>query len=66
MRVKEQNHDLRLLLSIGGGGASQNFAAVAANPVTRHKFGHSAKAIVEANGFDGIDSECFSAFEIIY
>jgi chitinase len=58
MRLKEQYKYLKLILSIGGGGASQNFAAVAASAVSRDNFGRSAKGLVEASGFDGIDSKC--------
>lgn len=58
MRLKEQYKYLKLILSIGGGGASQNFATVAASAVTRDNFGKSAKGLVEASGFDGIDSKC--------
>lgn len=57
MRLKEEHDYLKLILSIGGGAASQNFATVAANAATRDSFGRSAKGLVEASGFDGIDSE---------
>jgi chitinase len=56
MRLKEKHEHLQLILSIGGANASQNFARVAANAVTRDNFGKSAKGIVDASGFDGIDS----------
>ncbi|PBP21028.1 chitinase [Diplocarpon rosae] len=46
---------LKLILSIGGGAASQNFATVAGSAVTRDNFGRSARGLVEASGFDGID-----------
>lgn len=55
MRLKEQHEHLQLILSIGGGAASQNFAAVAATAATRDNFGRSAKGLVDASGFDGID-----------
>jgi chitinase len=57
MRLKEEHDYLKLILSIGGGAASQNFATVAASAATRDNFGRSAKGLVEASGFDGIDSE---------
>ncbi|KAH8679994.1 chitinase [Tricladium varicosporioides] len=55
MRLKEQHEHLKLILSIGGGAASHNFAAVAANAVFRDNFGRSARGLVDASGFDGID-----------
>lgn len=55
MRLKQQHEHLQLILSIGGGAASQNFATVAASAVTRDNFGKSAKGMVEALGFQGID-----------
>jgi chitinase len=56
MRLKEQHVHLQLILSIGGGAASQNFASIAASAATRDNFGRSAKGLVEASGFDGVDS----------
>ncbi|TVY33955.1 Endochitinase B1 [Lachnellula occidentalis] len=55
MRLKQKHEYLKVILSIGGGAASQNFAAVASSAVTRDNFGKSAKGLVEASGFDGID-----------
>ncbi len=60
MRLKQQHEHLQLILSVGGGAASQNFAAVAASAATRDNFGKSARGIVEASGFQGIDSELLS------
>ena len=57
MRLKQQHEHLQLILSIGGGAASQNFATVAASAATRDNFGKSAKGMVEASGFQGIDSK---------
>jgi chitinase len=57
LRLKRQHQHLKLVLSIGGGAASQNFATVAASAATRDNFGRSAKGLVEASGFDGLDSE---------
>jgi chitinase len=59
IQIKERHEYLKLILSIGGGAASQNFAAVAASAATRDNFGRSARGLVEASGFDGIDSESF-------
>lgn len=55
MRLKEQHEHLQLILSIGGGAASQNFATVASTALTRDNFGRSAKGLVDASNFDGID-----------
>jgi chitinase len=60
MRLKEEHDYLKLILSIGGGAASENFVTVAASAATRDSFGRSAKGLVEASGFDGIDSESAS------
>lgn len=57
MRLKQQHEHLQLILSVGGGAASQNFATVAASAATRDNFGKSAKGLVEASGFQGIDSK---------
>jgi len=57
LRLKAKHSHLKLILSIGGGAGSQNFAAVAATAVTRDNFGRSVKGMVDATGFDGIDSK---------
>lgn len=57
MMLKQQKPHLKVVLSIGGGAASQNFATVAASAACRDNFGRSAKGLVTASGFDGIDSE---------
>lgn len=56
MALKQQKSHLKVILSIGGGAASHNFAAVAANASTRDNFGRSARQLVDASGLDGIDS----------
>ena len=64
LRLKATHNHLKLILSIGGGAGSQNFAAVAATAATRDNFAKSAAALVQASGFDGIDSKyslCHSA-----
>lgn len=61
-RLKQQHEHLQIILSIGGGAASQNFAMVASTALTRDNFGRSAKGFVDALGFDGIDSESSSWF----
>lgn len=66
MRLKQEHGYLKLILSIGGGAASQNFPTVAASAATRDNFGRSARGLVEASGFDGIDSMflCRNAAEL--
>lgn len=58
--IKREKPHLQVILSIGGGGASQNFAAVAASAVLRDNFGKSARELVLAAGLDGIDSKCWN------
>jgi len=56
MRLKHQHEHLQVILSVGGGAASQNFQTVAASAATRDNFGKAARGLVEACGFQGIDS----------
>lgn len=58
--LKIQNPHLRVILSIGGGSASQNFAQVAADAGKRVNFARSAKGLVDASRLDGIDGMCLS------
>jgi hypothetical protein len=55
-RLREQHEHLKLILSIGGGAASKNFSAVAASATKRESFALSSKSLIEAHGFQGIDS----------
>lgn len=55
--LKQQHPHLKVVLSIGGGSASGNFATVAARASARDNFGRSARGLVEAYGLDGIDGE---------
>lgn len=57
MMLKQQKPHLKVILSIGGGNASHNFAAVASKAVTRDNFGKSAYGLVRSAGLDGIDSK---------
>jgi chitinase len=62
MALKQEKPHLKVLLSIGGSGGCQHFATVAASAALRDNFGKSAKGLVVASGFDGIDStSSFSA-----
>jgi chitinase len=53
--LKQQKPHLKVILSIGGAGASENFAAVARSAAKRDNFGRSAFSIVRDAGLDGID-----------
>jgi chitinase len=66
LRLKQEHAYLKLVLSIGGGAASHNFAVVAASAATRDNFGRSARGLVEASGFDGIDSKVQILFALLY
>lgn len=61
MHLKQQHPHLQVLLSIGGGQASEVFPIVAANTLLRDNFARSARGLVEASGLDGIDGKSFSA-----
>lgn len=53
---KRQYPQLKVILSIGGGGAgSENFAAVAADPVLTANFVETAKNLVDKFSLDGLD-----------
>ncbi|KAI9813122.1 MAG: hypothetical protein M1827_004342 [Pycnora praestabilis] len=54
-QLKRQHQHLKLILSIGGGGHSDNFAAIASNPVARDNLAQSARGLVDIYGLDGID-----------
>jgi len=56
-QLKQQYSELRVILSVGGGGkGSENFANVARNPAAVEIFVTSARALVDQFGLDGIDS----------
>jgi GH18 family chitinase len=57
MALKRQKPHLKVLLSIGGGAASEQFAFVAASVTLRDNFGRSARDLIDASGLDGIDSK---------
>lgn len=56
MHLKQKHPHLQVVLSVGGGAASESFPVVAASPVLRDNFARSALGLVEASGLDGIDS----------
>ena len=49
------DHDVVFLPSIGGWTLSDNFPAIAADPVKRQTFANQCVALIQAFGFDGID-----------
>jgi len=55
-QLKEQYTQLKVILSVGGGGkGSDSFAAVAENPQRRETFARTAHQLVIDYGLDGID-----------
>ena len=54
-QLKQQNPNVKILVSIGGWSLSWTFSKVAANSVLRSRFVKSAVAFVISNGFDGVD-----------
>lgn len=61
MRLKTQHPNLKILLSVGGGGGSQNFAQLAAQKDSRVRFASSARDFCNKYGFDGIDCKFLCA-----
>lgn len=60
-QLKQQYSEMKVILSIGGGGkGSENFAKVARNPPAVEIFARSARALVDQFGLDGIDSTASS------
>ena len=56
--LKARYPNIKTILSVGGGGeGSAPFPAVASNGIVRSNFAQSARQIVDAFGFDGIDSK---------
>jgi chitinase len=48
-------HDIKVMISLGGWEDSDNFPEVAASESTRRAFAHSCIDLIEQYGFDGID-----------
>ncbi|WP_420456013.1 glycoside hydrolase family 18 protein [Rubrivirga sp.] len=53
--LRERNPDLKVLLSVGGWGWSENFSDAALTAASRERFAESAVALVRAHGLDGLD-----------
>lgn len=55
-QLKQQYPQLKVILSVGGGGkGSENFAKVARSPSAVQIFALSARGLVDQFGLDGID-----------
>ena len=54
-RLKMQNPDLRILVSVGGWSWSGNFSDAALTEASRSEFARSARDIIRDFGLDGID-----------
>ena len=56
--LKKRHPDIKTILSVGGGGeGSAPFPSVAGNSIVRSSFAQSARQMVDAFEFDGIDSK---------
>lgn len=56
--LKKRYPNIKTILSVGGGGeGSAPFPAVASNGIVRSSFAQSARQMVDAFGFDGVDSK---------
>ena len=56
--LKKRHPNIKTILSVGGGGeGSAPFPAVAGNGIVRSSFAQSARQMVDAFGFDGVDSK---------
>ena len=57
MHLKQTHPHLQVILSVGGANSAASFPVTAANAIYRDNFARSARGLVEASGFDGIDSK---------
>jgi chitinase len=53
--LKKDNPDLKIMISIGGWGWSENFSDAVLTPDSRKKFAETSVAIVAQNNLDGVD-----------
>ena len=63
MKLKEQNPELKIILSIGGWTAG-NFSEMAADARCRMGFAQDCKKAVDEYGLDGIDIDCCKYFTV--
>lgn len=57
-QLKRQYSELKVILSVGGGGkGSENFARVARKPQAVETFARTARALVDEYQLDGIDGK---------
>lgn len=57
-KLKQQNPNLNLLLSVGGGGAgSEPFASIANSSSATEQLARTAKQMLDTYEFNGLDSE---------
>ena len=55
-QLKQQYSEMKVILSIGGGGSgSQHFATVASNPTAVERFLQTARSLVDQFSLDGLD-----------
>ena len=66
MHLKQKHPHLQVVLSIGGGAATEVFPIVAGNTLLRDNFARSALGLIEASGLDGIDSKCTRTADVRY
>lgn len=56
--LKQRNPNLKLLLSVGGGGAgSEPFASIAKSSSATEQLARTAKQMLDTYQFNGLDSE---------
>ena len=56
-QMKQQYSELKIILSIGGGGAGSDlFSEVTSNPAAIENLAVTARVLVDQYGLDGIDS----------
>ena len=54
-QLKQKHPQLKVIVSVGGGAASQHFAAMAGDKSSRQAFAHNARTFVDTHGLDGLD-----------
>lgn len=54
-QLKVQNPKLKIIVSVGGGAASQHFAEMAHKKSSRLAFAHNARSFLNTHGLDGLD-----------